>query len=139
MLVRAGGNEAYSSLRVLSRMAVQHSSFTVVSATTTHLPQKKPFHTWIRLGLGGMWLLKKRGWSREEASQVPSPAVIPLSSRVVHVIPSSAIPVSEAKLISRGSLSKSSRYFGCRYFTHDLKSTDFDPRASGVVEISTQS
>ncbi|KAK7964462.1 hypothetical protein PG996_007841 [Apiospora saccharicola] len=28
--------------------------------------QRKPFHTCIRLWLGGKWLLKKRGWSREE-------------------------------------------------------------------------
>ncbi|KAK7993253.1 hypothetical protein PG989_006634 [Apiospora arundinis] len=28
--------------------------------------QKKPFHTCIRLWLGGKWLLKKHGWSRQE-------------------------------------------------------------------------
>ncbi|KAK7959917.1 uncharacterized protein PG986_004771 [Apiospora aurea] len=28
--------------------------------------QKKPFHTCIRLWLGGKWLVKRRGWSREE-------------------------------------------------------------------------
>ncbi|KAK8078769.1 hypothetical protein PG994_002576 [Apiospora phragmitis] len=31
-----------------------------------HSKQKKPFHTCIRLWLGGKWLLKKRGWSRKE-------------------------------------------------------------------------